>query len=802
MSSGRKNRSSAMIKNGVRMIRKTISRYLAIVAIIALGSGFFTGLKVTHTAMIETGDIYLKDTAMYDAKVVSAIGWDRDDEKAFTEIDGVADAEAGITQDFLAVIGSNETVINAHSYSERINKAQLVSGRLPEKPDECLMDCYDLGGLDIGTVIKISERNDEQITDAFTCDEFTVVGTVRSPLYINFERGTTTLGNGSVEAFIILSEDSFNVNRYTDMYLKYDKTGYIYTEEYDDNVAAMEDAVLEKAESLSPQVMVLDRTLNVGYSCYKSDADIVDGIAAVFPLFFFAVAALVCLTTMNRMITDDRTQIGTLKSLGYSTPRIMWHYLFYAGSASVIGCTVGVILGSIIFPKTIWMAYSILYSMPDITLVFDIKLMLMSGASYLFLSLLVTFLTCRSELKEQAAQLIRPKSPAVGKRILLERVSFIWKRLKFLHKVSLRNVFRYRKRFIMMILGIGGCTALLLTGFGLNDSISHIADRQFKEITFYDAGVYFTPAIPGYEDYFAKEIEEVTDKCTFLYSSSVSCSHDGHNGTVTLLGVEGFDELDGMIDFHNGSEKVNPPGAGECIISRNLANTYDLHEGDDIELLEQEINPISMKIVGIYDNVIYNYVYTTIDTLKDQLDEVNHNLAYMNFNEGLDPYEASTTVSGVLGVTNVTLTDAVLERVNGMLDSMKYVVLLVICCAAALDFIVLFNLTNINILERIREIATIKVLGFRTGETSQYVFRENMILTLCGCVIGIPMGIALHNFVMSQIKIDLIAFTAERSVFTFVISIVMTFVFTIFVNLIMTRRLVSINMAEAMKSVE
>lgn len=791
-----------MRKSGVRMIKQTISRYLAIVAIIALGSGFFTGLKVTHTAMIETGDVYVNETSMYDAKVVSVLGWDKDDEKKFKQIDGVSEAEAGITQDFLALIDGNEVVLKAHDFPQKLNKAQLVSGRMPSAPGECLMDCYDLGGMELGTVIKVSDRNDELTTQAFSCDEYTVVGTVRSPLYINFERGTTTLGNGTVEAFIILGDEGFNIDRYTDMYLKYEKTGYIYSQEYEDNVNAMEESVLQEAESLSPQVAVLSRLLNVGYSCYQSDADIVDGIAAVFPLFFFAVAALVCLTTMNRMITDDRTQIGTLKSLGYSTGRIMWHYLFYAGSASILGCLVGVILGSIIFPKTIWMAYSILYSMPDITLVFDIGLMVLSGASYLVLSLLVTFLTCRSELKEQAAQLIRPKSPAVGRRILLEKITPVWRKLKFLHKVSLRNVFRYRKRFIMMILGIGGCTALLLTGFGLNDSISHIADRQFKEITVYDAGVYFAGDITGFEDMFTTACEDVSQKTTFLYSASVSCSHEDKNGNVTLLGVNDFDELQDMVDFHAEGKQVAPPGEGECIISKNLSNTYDLNEGDTIELMEDDLNPISMKIVGIYENVIYNYVYTTLDTLRGQLDNVGKNLAYVNFKENLDPYEAAITLSEFTGVTNVTLTDEILERVNGMLDSMKYVVLLVICCAAALDFIVLFNLTNINILERIREIATIKVLGFRNRETAQYVFRENRILTLCGCILGIPLGIALHNFVMSEIKIDLIAFTAERSVFTYAVSIVLTFVFTFFVNLMMRRRLTVINMAEAMKSVE
>jgi len=840
---------SAMTKTGVRVIKKTISRYIAIVLIIALGAGFFTGLKVTSSAMIKTCDNYLHETNMYDARIISTLGWSPEDEEKFQKIDGVKEAQASISRDFIAVSGGNEIVLKAHEIPSTINLPQLVSGRMPSQPDECVVDSYALGGLgEKGGTITVSTRNDDETKDFFAYDEYKVVGTVRSSLYINFERGGTALSNGVVTGFVYMMDSAFDIERYTDMYLTYDKTGYVYSDEYNDAVADMKekveqaaaDASHETAEDLKekayeealsqapkefmllppetakqmieeslpqvlfeePKVYVLGRAENVGYTCYRSDADIVDGIAAVFPLFFFAVAALVCLTTMNRMVTDDRTKIGVLKSLGYGRARIMTHYLFYAGSAGVLGCTIGVFAGSIIFPKAIWQAYSIMYSMPDIALKFDVLLMILSSVGYLVIVLAVTWSSCRRELLSPAAELIRPKAPAAGRRVLLEKIGFIWKKLKFLHKVSIRNVFRYRKRFIMMNLGIGGCTALLITGFGLNDSISHIADRQFDEITFYDCSVNFAEDMTGSESDFIDEYSDEIDSCVFLFNRAAVCRAEDVSADVTLLGVDDFEGLNGMIDFHLDGKKLDAPQKGGCIISKNLAESCGLKTGETLNLNVDDKYDINLEISGIYENVIYNYVYTTKESLAGFLPEDNVKLAYINFKESLDVHEASAELAGCADITNISITDDMHTRVNSMLDSMKYIVILVIACAAALDFIVLFNLTNINILERIREIATIKVLGFREGETAHYVFRENLIMTFCGCILGIPLGIALHEFVMSKIKIELIAFESIRTPITYIVSIILTFVFTYIVNLIMMRRLRIINMAEALKSVE
>lgn len=1053
-------RKHILTKTVFREISQSFGRYLAIVCIIALGSGFFTGLRVTHTDMIGTVDRYLSDTSFYDYRLLSTFGWDEDSVAALAGTEGIAQAEGSVSSDLLAVIGGNEYVLKAMSLTERVNRPVLTEGRMPQAPDECLVDGYAVGGLAVGDTVTVSPHNDSDTLDLFAHDTYTVVGSVYSPLYINFERGTSKLGNGTVAGFILLPPGGFDTDYYTELYLTLEQKEYVYSDAYDaltekaeplvtaaaeraaeerylsvkadaqkeldnarkeyedglreyedglreyedgrkeyedglgeyedglreyedgrkeyedgrasveselaaakrklaqtesalteqrpvaqaavtdleskeallesalqtlntqraavesdpsldeatraamlaaidaavaeqtGNLAAVraglaqaksglaaiddglrqigegrsqlitarkqaEDAFAEAEEELrdaekelldaekelrdaaqeladaerelkdaereladaeceladaqedidaleAPETYVLGRDTNVGYVCYESDADIVNGIARVFPLFFFAVAALVCLTTMNRFVSEERGQLGILKALGYSAAAIMARYFFYSGSAAVLGCVLGTVAGSLIFPKVIWQAYMIMYNMPDILLLFDIGEMALAGGSYLVLCLLVTWLSCRVELSEPAAELIRPKSPPPGKRILLERVGFIWKKIGFLTKVSLRNVFRYEKRLIMMVLGIGGCTALLLTGFGLNDSITLIADRQFKEISVYDASVTFSEDMSGKEDTFLEQCAGSIDRCAFLRNATVTCTTEEATGTVTLCGVDDFAALEGLMDFHGKAGAVPPPEDGMCIISSNLSDRYGLGAGDTVTVSFYETDALEMPIAGVFENVIYNYIYTTSSTVlaHGYEDDFGAGLAFVGFPEGTDIHRAGAVLSAADNVTGVSLSADMLERINNMLDSMKYVVLLVILCAAALAFIVLFNLTNINIIEREREIATIKVLGFYRGETAMYVTRENLILTFCGTLAGIPMGIWLHTYVISQIKVDMICFDAIRYPSSYLLSVALTFVFALAVNLIMIPRLERIRMAEALKSVE
>ena len=573
--------------------------------------------------------------------------------------------------------------------------------------------------------------------------------------------------------------------------------------DYYDGVQELDDGQKELEDLEPANCYVLGRDTNVGYVCFENDTNIVSSVAGVFPVFFFLVAALVCITTMTRMVEDDRTHIGILKALGYSSGSIMGKYLFYSGSASLIGCVLGFLGGSWLFPEVMWKVYGIMYSFTyPIAFVLDWQLAVFSVGLYLFCALGSTWLVCRSSLKEVAAELIRPKAPKNGKRILLERVTFLWKRMSFLYKVSARNIFRYKKRLFMMILGIGGSTALLLTGFGINDSIANVVDFQFNEISHYDSSVTFQNSMdPDDQQAFLEDCSDVIADAVFFHGGTVDASRNGVTKSVNLVVSDA--SVGDFMDFHCRNEPVAYPGEGEVLINNGLADTLDVEIGDTITLRDSDMNTLELTVSGIFDNYIYNYVFLTPETAEGHLtgaDEIKS--AYIIDREDVDTHVVAARIIDQPNVASVSINADMQARVNAMLDSLNYVVLLVILCAASLAFIVLYNLTNININERIREIATIKVLGFYPGETASYVFRENVVLTGMGAIIGLILGRLLHAYVMVQIRIDMMHFDVRIAGLSYVLAVVLTFFFAAAINWIMYYRLKRINMAESLKSIE
>lgn len=574
--------------------------------------------------------------------------------------------------------------------------------------------------------------------------------------------------------------------------------------ELDDAKAKLEDARLDIDGIEAGKAYVMDRYTNSGYAGFESDSLIVDGVAKVFPLFFFLVAALVCMTTMNRMVDTERTQIGTLKSLGYRPHEIAKGYLLYSGIASLSGSILGVVGGSYLFPRMIWMGYNIMYGFTEIQFYFDWLFSAAVCGAFLLLSLLITWWTCRRELREVPAELIRPEAPKPGKRILLERVPFVWKHFSFLTKVAARNIFRYKKRMFMMIVGIAGCMALLVTAFGLNDSIMGLGETQFREISLYDAQVSFRDSMSEEEcAAFLSDCGGTVEKGAFLSMSTVETnSIDGSRKSVYLMGTDTAD-MSSFMHFAMDGTEYDYPKDGEVLINDNLANSLHAAVGDSITFQNADLDSITLKISGIYHNVVYNYAYTTLQTLREtQGFAGNINTAYLNFQKDADPYEASAVIGELPQVGATTLSANTLDIVNRSLSAMTYIVTLIALCAGALAFIVLYNLTNININERLREIATIKVLGFRQWESASYVFRENFVLTLMGAAVGIPLGIWLHSYVMSNIRIDMISFDEKILLPSYLLAIVLTLLFAAIVDFFMYFRLNKINMAESLKSAE
>ena len=1142
-------KKNMMRKNLRQSIKKSMGRYIAIVAIIALGAGLFCGLRVTKMDMIATIQDYTDDQNMFDLRLMNTYGWTDEDVLAFQAVDGVADAEGSISLDALAHFENGEdSAYKLISIPQTVNKINLNAGRLPQSSDECLADGFYFDDSIIGQTIYLSRDNEESTLENLAHDSYTIVGLTATPLYMNLQRGSTTIGNGSLATYFYLPQDGFAMDIYTEIGVTLEGSYDVYSDEYDDAMDAMADllepiaqpladqrfvdvveeaeaeyadgmqeyldgmqeyrdgkaeaeAELDKAEkeitdgekeladnrllledgqtqlddaekllseSLSQisasrtelaqarsdaytqiaqgydelfanykevtssknqvesalsqidsgisqidsgltqietglstieimlpildisistaeaaleqiqdltddpdyqqkleeaqakldeyiakkeeytaqkeeleatqaeltaqkteletqraslqetletledaldtinigfkeaenaqlqadnqfaaaelqldaaeeqieanrialeekrieieeglaaleeaeaelasgkeefetekakvlkelsdaqaeltdaraqlqdaretidgleeaDVYILTRNTNIGYVVFESDSDIVAGVAKIFPVFFLAVAALVCITTMTRMVDEERTQIGTLKALGYSNGSIMAKYLAYSGSGAVLGCMAGVLIGSVLFPKILWNAYCIMYNFrDDVTLCFDWDTIFFIVLSYTGLTLLVTWYCCIQSLKEVPAELIRPKAPTAGKQIFLEKLP-VWKKLKFLDKVALRNIFRYRQRMAMMMLGIGGCTALLVTGFGINDSVADIVSFQFEEVTIYDIGVTFSEAQTGeQQEAFHKEFRSQADQILFCEQSGIDLEFDNAVKNVNFLATD--KPLDGFIDLHDGDTPLATPGLNEALVSIGAANAMGIEVGDTVTLRNSDMEELEVRISGIFDNNVYNYVVVSGQTLREQWDRSPEAIsAFVIRSEQKDVHELAAALSGYDGVLSVSINQDTADTVGGMMDALDAVIVLIIFCAGLLASIVLYNLTNINIKERVREIATIKVLGFNAGETGAYVFKENLALTIMGTLAGLIGGKVLHTVVMSYVRIDMVWFANRINWYSYIFAAVLTLLAALIVDFLMYFQLDKINMAEALKSVE
>lgn len=550
------------------------------------------------------------------------------------------------------------------------------------------------------------------------------------------------------------------------------------------------------------EVYILDRNTNVGYLAVDNNSDIVSGVSRVFPAFFLLVAALVCITTMTRMVDDERTQIGIFKALGYSNGAIVNKYLFYSGSAAVIGCGLGVLVGSVVFPGILWAAYGIILSVtPDIVLKLNWPLCIAVVAAYTAVSMLVTWYCCRRELREVPAELMRPRAPTAGKKIWMEYLPF-WNKISFLNKVMFRNVFRYRQRMLMMLVGIGGCTALLLTGFGLRDSITDIVDYQFGEVTVYDMEVYFAEGQTSEQQLaFRDSLNGDADQIHFFHQASVELDHNDQTKEIYMIvSDEGIKD---HMDFHHDGEALDMPGVGETFITVGVAETMGIREGDTITLRNSDMQTLNLKVAGIYDNHVYNFAIVRPETIERQWNEVPaYQMAFIQTAKERDVHEIGARITEMDGVMNVSIVEDLAQQVSSMLEALDLVVITIVICAGLLAVIVLYNLTNISITERIREIATIKVLGFNSKESAAYVFKENLLLSGMGAMIGLVGGHFLLKFVMSQIKIDMVWMQARPAAISFLWAVVLTMLSACFVDFMLYFKLEKINMAEALKSVE
>lgn len=1041
-------KKKALRKDFYMEIRRSLGRFLSIFFIVAIGCAFFSGIRAAEPDMRYSGDTYFDNKNMMDIQVISTLGLTDDDIQAIEAVDGVSDAEGGYSVDVLCTEGDNQIAVHVMSLLPTMNQVQLEEGRLPEAEDECALDVDYLNesSLEIGDEITFSSGSDDEITDTLKTDTYTITGAVSSPNYISFQRGSTTIGNGSLTAFIVVPEESFVLDVYTEIYAQVDgaKELTAFTDAYDDrvqegmdqievirderekarydeivseadeelekarqevtdaekeledgraeaeaeladarqkledaqsevdsgrqeiessreqletsrqqltdsqeqvdqgqeelnaNIDALNDqidelnAVKEQYNALSasgatddvtmatlramyeeiqkgeaaiaqaqaqiesakaelesgqaqinsgwdqieegekqladaeaeivdaeaeiadgweeyyegeadaeaeiadgeqkiadakeeladaeqeirdleqPEWYIYDRSNLPDYTGYGDNADRMRAIGEVFPVIFFLVAALISLTTMTRMVEEQRTQIGTLKALGYERHSIAGKYLGYALLATVLGSVVGILFGEKVFPYIIINAYGIMYQhMNDIVIPYNLQYGLGAAAAALACTLLATFFSCYKELKEQAAELMRPPTPKQGQRVFLERIKFIWKRLNFSWKASIRNLVRYKKRLFMTIFGIGGCMGLMLVGFGLKDSIMAIVDIQYGEIQLYDGNIILTDDATD-EDKENIVTELGKDKALagttegVLTQISVGSGGDWYDVYLDVpKEVEEFSEFVVLQDRVT-DEKYELDDSG-AILTEKMAKELEVEPGDTITIRDEDKGDLEVKISAVCENYMGHYLYMTPAVYEEVYGESpDYNCIFYKTTDRIteEAERIGEEALALPGALSISYTTDLREQVDNMLGALDEVIVVLIISAGMLAFVVLYNLNNINITERQRELATLKVLGFYNGEVAMYVYRENILLTLFGSVFGIVLGIILHRFIIVTVEIESVMFGRNIDLSSFVYSFLLTVLFSLLVNGAMYFKLKKINMVESLKSVE
>ncbi len=787
-----------------------MARYWALFLIVALSAGFFAGLKLARDAMVHTGELYLSERKFYDFQLLSSVGFSPDclEETALPQ--GIAAAEGGSSLDVLAPYEDAVQVFRLYSLPEVLNVPSLVDGRMPQNDTECLADARQFQAEDLGKRITLSLSTPQQTRQQLSAESFTIVGLVDSPLHIGIDRGQSKLGSGSVFSYFYLLPEAFTMARYTEIFLRMKTEAPLYSQDYEEAVAQLqEDAerfcqeLTEKscaAMGIPPQVAqcyVLTRQDNPGYVNFDNDTQIIDSVASLFPVFFILIAILVCVTTMTRMVDEERTQIGVLKAMGFSNGRVIGKYLLYALAATLPGWLLGFFLFTWLLPVVFWSAYQVLYQFAPMSYLFSPTLAGISLGFSLLCILGSTYLSCRRELRAVAAELIRPRAARAGKRILLEHIRPLWRRLSFLQKITLRNMFRYKQRLAMMLVGIGACAGLLLTGFGIRDSMMPIADRQYGEVQRYEVEAYYAE---GAQSLVEAELAHVEQESVHVRIEYVELEGEEKNYRSLLLRFDPDTPFDSFWHFAADGEQLPLPQRGQALINFQTATRLNLQTGDLLTFTTGAHQEGTVEIAGIFDSYIQNHIVLSAETYDALFPPAENNcLLLRGTGEAARLAEQIIELEAVTGVSNLV---ANRDNANEVLSALNIIIGLVVGFSASLSFIVIFNLTNINLAERSREIATVQVLGFDRKETASYALRENLVLSALAGILGLPFGVLLHRTVMDMVDIDLFSFPTEIQWQSYILAFVLSLTFAALINLFMGRQIRKINMAESLKAVE
>ena len=551
---------------------------------------------------------------------------------------------------------------------------------------------------------------------------------------------------------------------------------------------------------------VLDRTSHYGMETYAGSVDQMAAIGNIFPVFFFLVAALVCLTTMTRMIDEERGQIGILRALGYTEIQCASKYLIYAFLATIIGCVIGSILGTLTFPTIIYEAWKMLYIEPSMKLYIPWHLIGIATVSFLAVMLLTTFSVCHKSMKEVPSQLLRPASPKLGKSSFIEHIGLIWNHLSFTWKVTIRNLLRYKKRLVMTVIGVGGCTALMVIGFGVRDSIDQMVKLQFTDITHYDGFAKLSDDISEEDkNEIIQKVEDDSDVASLVSAVSYSgkISYNDTEETVLTQVFTDNDEISKLYTLRTrkGHHEISIDDSG-VVISEKLSEDLGVKIGDTVTIESKYGVQKEVTVSAITEMYIQHYAFLNEDLYEELFDtSIDPDTLFI-----VSAIDNSSNLQKMLAsderVESISFYDVTLENFNNMVKTLDFIIIVLIASSLALAFVVLGNLMNINISERQREIATLKVLGFRKREVQSYIYKENNVLTILGAIAGLPLGVALHHWIMHELQFSYVMYGVDVMPLSLIVSIILTSGFGILVNQLMKKKLAAIEMVESLKSVE
>lgn len=816
-----------LLIHSFRKIKDNYKRFFSLLFMALLGVGFFVGIKATSPDMMLSLDKFFDKHNVYDIELVSNLGFTEKDISKLKEIDGVRDITGSYMRDDYLKVESREYVVRMLNIDERLNNVYIKEGRLPENAKEIAVEGKLLrdNNLSIGDYLNVGE------------DNFKIVGVVVCPLYFSMDRGMTNIGNGQVKYYVYVLDEIIKSDYYTQLYLTVDEANKAITNSYvyNDIMTQVKKEILDvKAELeqrrfdevygekikqakilgididttkfLKANLTINLRSDNQAYSDVVDASENIEKLGNVFPLVFYVIAVLISLITMMRMVEEDRLENGTMKALGYNTGQVLIKYILFSVVATVIGALLGVFIGCNLIPRIIWNIYQMMFTVPYYVSKINLEYTLVGLSIALICIVGSCIFTCIKNLDNVPATLMRPKAPKNGKRVLLEEIPFIWNRLNFSQKITVRNIFRYKSRVLATIIGITGCTALILAGFGLRDAIRDIVSYQYEQVFHYDRMLVAKSTLMHSEisDYLATREEISSYKSCLMNDVVIEFKKKKEN--VTLVVSDDYKKLDKVIslfDIDNSRQKVEPR-TGEVIISEKTRTVFGIDVGDYLTInVNNKLKEV--KVSHVVENYVGQYIYLNSDTYNNLFEDYKENTFLLNLDDKISDNEMENLDEELLkrdwtaALVNVGET---IDLVRKTMNSLNSVVVVLIVAAALLAFVVLYNLSNINVCERKREIATLKVLGFYNDEVDSYITKESFILTVIGILLGLICGKYLSNFIISTCEPDSVMFVRTITFASYIVSAIITLIFTLMVNLITHFSLLKIDMVESLKNVE